>query len=71
MVFKQSECDMEAVNAQDVPLEVKIEDILAGLDCCPDEIAVISGGNIPERKNCKADAVLTVYKNDGVVLIIS
>ena len=53
MVFKQSECDMEAVNAQDVPLEVKIEDVLAGLDCCPDEIAVISGGNIPERKNCK------------------
>jgi sulfur carrier protein ThiS len=54
-----------------VPLEVKIEDILAGLDCNPDEIAVISGGNIPERKNCKADAVLTVNKNDGVVLIIS
>ena len=60
-----------AVNAQDVPLEVKIEDILAGLDCNPDEIAVISGGNIPERKNSKADAVLTVNKNDGVVLIIS
>lgn len=60
-----------AVNAQDTPLEVMLEDVLAELDCHPSEIDVILGGNIPERKNAKSDAVLTVHKNDGVVLIIS
>ena len=59
-----------AVNAVDVPLELKVKDILVALNAENASVRLINGGNEPVESTVKASKKFTVAKNDAAILVI-